>query len=103
MAVTGVDVRSSPPHPGPDCDGTALVTGTLGTQGSAGTASYRWRTSDGNTSGLLTQYVPGGSHTTEVVLRWTFHSPSSMQMTATLDIVGPTARSASVTFPYNCV
>ncbi|MFC6594014.1 hypothetical protein [Kitasatospora paranensis] len=100
-AVTGVSVRTDNAR-GPGCDGTAVVTGTLATDGGAGTVRYRWRRSDGTDSGVLTQAVPSGRATTEVVLRWTFQGKGAMQATATLEVVTPGSGQASVSFPYTC-
>lgn len=71
-------------------------------RGGAGTVRYRWRRSDGTDSGVLTQPVPNGRRSTDVVLRWTFQGKGTMQATATLEIVGPGSGSATVAFPYTC-
>jgi hypothetical protein len=96
-------VAGGPVRPSPNCDGTVVVTGTVMTRGRAGTVRYRWRTSDGNRSQVLTQQVPGGSNPIKVALRWTFRSGNGLQLTATLDILSPNVRSASVAFPFTCV
>jgi hypothetical protein len=101
VAVTGVSVRTDTAQ-GPGCDGTAVVTGTLATDGGAGTVRYRWRRSDGTDSGVLSQAVPSGRASTEVVLRWTFQGKGAMQATATLEVVTPGSDQASVNFPYSC-
>ncbi|GAA0664915.1 hypothetical protein GCM10010193_15400 [Kitasatospora atroaurantiaca] len=98
--VTAVSVTADPA--GPSCDGTAVVTGSLETDGGAGTVQYHWKRSDGTDSGLLSQPVPRGHHRTDVVLRWTFQGHGSMQATATLEVVSPTARTAAATFTYTC-
>jgi len=98
--VTGVSVTADPA--GPSCDGTAVITGSLETEGGAGTVQYHWKRSDGTDSGLLSQPVPRGHHRTDVVLRWTFQGHGSMQATATLEVVSPTARTAAATFTYTC-
>ncbi|MEY9944957.1 hypothetical protein [Kitasatospora sp. GAS1066B] len=100
LAVTGVSVRTDPA--GPACDGTAVVTGTLDTDGGAGTVSYRWRRSDGTVSADLTQPVPKGSRHTDVVLRWTFEGKGAMAATATLEVLSPDPRSAAASFDYSC-
>ncbi|MFD9130293.1 hypothetical protein [Kitasatospora sp. NPDC059571] len=101
VSVTGVTVRTDSAQ-GPACDGTAVVTGTLATDGGAGTVRYRWRRSDGTDSGILSQQVPSGRSSTEVVLRWTFQGKGTMQATATLEVLAPGSGTASVSFPYTC-
>ncbi|MCU7826035.1 hypothetical protein [Kitasatospora sp. DSM 101779] len=101
VAVTGVAVRTDNAK-GPACDGTAVITGAISTEGGAGNVRYRWKRSDGTDSGVLTQPVSSGRRTTDVVLRWTFQGHGSMQATATLEIVGPGSGTSSVTFPYTC-
>ncbi|WP_052390903.1 hypothetical protein [Streptomyces sp. NRRL B-24484] len=101
VAVTGVAVRTDNAK-GPGCDGTAVITGTISTEGGAGTVRYRWKRSDGTDSGVLTQPVSNGRRSTDVVLRWTFQGHGSMQATATLEVVGPGSGSTSVSFPYTC-
>ncbi|AUG82003.1 hypothetical protein CFP65_7422 [Kitasatospora sp. MMS16-BH015] len=101
LAVTGVSVSTADPA-GPGCDGTATVTGTLRTEGRAGTVSYRWRRSDGTVSGQLAQPVPEGSHQTDVVLRWTFEGKGTMTATATLEVLSPGSRTAATSFTYTC-
>ncbi|GAA1993258.1 hypothetical protein [Kitasatospora viridis] len=100
LTVTGLSVRSSTAAQG--CDSTAVVTGTLDTNGGSGTVTYRWHRSDGTVSADLTQTVARGSRHTDVVLRWTFEGKGSMTATATLDVLSPTPRTAATTFTYAC-
>ena len=100
LAVTGASVRTDPG--GPPCDGTAVVTGTLVTNGQAGTVDYRWRRSDGTVSNTLHQAVDQGVRQAEVVLRWTFDGRGTLRATATLEVLAPDPTSASVTFRYAC-
>lgn len=100
LAVTGVSVRTDPAGPG--CDGTAIVTGTVSTNGQAGTVEYRWRRSDGTVSGPLRQAVARGARDTDVVLRWTFDGRGALRATATLEVLAPDPTSASDTFRYRC-
>jgi cytochrome c5 len=100
VAVSGATVRTDPA--GPSCDGTAVVTGTLETNGGAGTVTYHWIRSDGTDSGTLSQQVSAGERSTDVVLRWTFQGHGTMEATATLQVLTPDQHSASVSFPYNC-
>ncbi|MFF3062612.1 hypothetical protein [Streptomyces sp. NPDC057909] len=100
VEVIGVMARTD--AAGPACNGTARVTGVLETDGGLGDVTYRWRRSDGTDSGVLTQYVPSGHHSTELVLDWTFKGHGTMQATATLEILTPIPTSTAVTFPYTC-
>ncbi|WP_055523846.1 hypothetical protein [Streptomyces graminilatus] len=100
LTVTGATVRTD--SAGPACDGTATVTGTLFTNGPAGTVSYRWKRSDGTVSGMLEQQVARGSHRTDVVLRWTFDGHGTLRATATLEVLAPDPTAASATFTYAC-
>jgi hypothetical protein len=100
LAVTGASVRTDPA--GPACDGTAIVTGTLITNGRAGTVEYRWRRSDGTVSNTLRQDVARGAQTTDVVLRWAFDGRGSLRATATLEVLRPDATTASAAFTYRC-
>jgi hypothetical protein len=98
--VTGASVRTDPA--GPACNGTAVITGTLTTNGQAGTVEYRWRRSDGTVSHTLRQDVARGAQDTDVVLRWTFDGRGSLRATATLDVLTPNPTTAAVTFKYRC-
>lgn len=100
VKVDGVAVRNDTAIQG--CHSTAKVIGTLRTSGGAGTVRYRWRRSDGTASDELKQHVARGHRATDVVLLWSFDGPGSLTATATLDVLGPQHRSASVTFPYRC-
>ncbi|WP_371494340.1 hypothetical protein OG871_04425 [Kitasatospora sp. NBC_00374] len=87
---------------GPACDGTQAITAELETDGGAGEVRYRWLRSDGTDSGELTQRVPSGHRTTDLVLRWSFHGQGSMDATATLEVLSPDPRTAAVSFTYTC-
>ncbi|MET7458531.1 hypothetical protein ABZT03_43355 [Streptomyces sp. NPDC005574] len=87
---------------GPACNRTVQITGVMETDGGAGKITYRWHRSDGTNSDVLTQHVPSGHHTTELMLRWTFEGHGSMQATTTLEILTPVPTSAAVTFRYTC-
>ncbi|MDH6108878.1 hypothetical protein P3T36_002242 [Kitasatospora sp. MAP12-15] len=100
VQVTGVAVHTDPAGPG--CNGTAVVTGTLQTDGGTGTVRYRWERSDGTLSDDLSQPIAKGSKHTDVVLRWTFDGHGSMRATATLDVLSPQSLSAATTFTYTC-
>ncbi|GAA4881840.1 hypothetical protein [Kitasatospora terrestris] len=100
VTVSAVEVRTD--AAGPACDGTAVITGTVETDGGQGVVEYRWVRSDGTDSGTLRQQVSAGRHRTDVVLRWTFQGKGEMQATATLEVLSPSNRSAATTFTYTC-
>lgn len=100
LAVTGVAVHSDPVAP--QCAGTAVITGTLKTNGRPGEVTYRWKRSDGTVSEALHQSVAGGTRRTDVVLRWSFSGHGVMRATATLEVLSPDAMTASTTFTYTC-
>ncbi|MFG2820166.1 hypothetical protein ACGFX4_12130 [Kitasatospora sp. NPDC048365] len=100
VTVSAVEVRTD--DAGPACDGTAVITGTVETDGGQGVVEYRWVRSDGTDSGTLRQQVSAGRHRTDVVLRWTFQGKGEMQATATLEVLSPSSRSAATTFTYTC-
>ncbi len=101
LAVTAVTAATAPDGPG--CDGTAVVTASVITNGRPGTLRYRWLRSDGTTSGELSQSVPAGGRQADLVLRWSFDGHGTMRATATVEILGPgQRRSAATTFDYVC-
>ncbi|MFI8829313.1 hypothetical protein [Streptomyces sp. NPDC053431] len=100
ITVTALTVRTDPA--GITCNGTALITGTLETEGAGGAIQYHWIRSDGTDSGMLTVDVPSGHRTTEVELRWAFKGRGTMNATATLETVLSTTNSAAVSFTYTC-
>ncbi|MFD8757127.1 hypothetical protein ACFV0O_40065 [Kitasatospora sp. NPDC059577] len=100
LAVTGVTVTADPASPG--CAATAVVTAAVETNGGAGTLRYRWLRSDGTTSDETAQDVRSGTHHTDLVLRWSFEGQGSLQATATLQLLTPTARTAAASFTYHC-
>jgi hypothetical protein len=100
LAVTGATVHTSAVPV--SCSGTATVTGTLQTNGAAGTVTYRWKRSDGTVSNDLQQQVAKGTNTVDVVLLWSFNGPGTVQATATLDVLSPSPVTAATTFSYVC-
>jgi hypothetical protein len=100
VGVTGVTV--SAPAASVGCGGTATVTGTLKTNGQAGTVTYRWTRSDGTVSADLRQQFTKDVDHANVVLLWTFNGTGSLRATATLQVVGPGSATASGTFEYVC-
>ncbi|MER5862897.1 hypothetical protein [Kitasatospora sp. NPDC002040] len=100
LTVSSVAVETDPAPLG--CDGTQAIKATLLTDGGGGDVTYHWRRSDGTDSGELVQRVPRGRHSTELVLRWSFHGQGEMDATATLEVLTPDAQSAGVSFTYAC-
>ncbi|MFD8595676.1 hypothetical protein ACFV1L_11790 [Kitasatospora sp. NPDC059646] len=101
VAVVGVTASSDPAGPG--CDGTAVITGTLETDGGAGDLTYRWIRSDGTDSGPITQHVRAGHRHTDVALHWTFQGHGEVSATARLEVLNPGGgRRAETTFDYRC-
>ncbi|GAA2124932.1 hypothetical protein GCM10009759_76850 [Kitasatospora saccharophila] len=88
---------------GPGCDGTAVVTGTLETDGGGGDVRYRWVRSDGTDSGPLVQHVAAGHRSTALTLEWTFRGRGEYAATARLEVLEPAGvRPAEAAFGYSC-
>lgn len=84
------------------CGGTAGITGTVTTNGGSGSLVYRWLRSDGTGSGTLREEVPRGQETISVRLRWAFTGTGTRRARATLELLSPSARTASAAFTYSC-
>jgi hypothetical protein len=100
IAVTGAQAHAQSTTIG--CGDTATITGTLQTNGEAGTVSYQWQRSDGTQSAVLQQRFAKGTHQVNVALLWTFSGDGNIHATATLDVLTPNAVSASTSFTYTC-
>lgn len=100
LTVTGASVHAA--QTTLHCGATATVIGVLQTNGEAGTIAYQWKRSDGTVSDVLDQQVAKGSRQVTVSLLWTFNGVGSLHATATLDILKPTAATATTTFEYTC-
>ncbi|QKW23670.1 hypothetical protein HUT16_35315 [Kitasatospora sp. NA04385] len=101
--VEVVGVTAAAPAAGPGCDGTAVVTGTLETDGGGGDVRYRWVRSDGTDSGPVVQHVAAGRRSTGVTLEWTFQGHGEFDATARLEVLEPAGgRPAEVAFRYSC-
>jgi hypothetical protein len=100
IAVTGAEAHVQSTTLG--CGATATITGTLQTNGNAGTVSYEWKRSDGTESAVLQQRFAKGTRQVNVALLWTFSGQGNIQATATLDVLSPNAVSASTNFTYTC-
>jgi hypothetical protein len=100
IAVTGAQAHAQSTTIG--CGDTATITGTLQTNGQAGTVSYQWQRSDGTQSAVLQQRFAKGTHQVNVALLWTFSGDGNIHAIATLDVLTPNAVSASTSFTYTC-
>jgi len=101
LVVTAVAVAPAEP-PGSRCDITIDVVGTVQTNGRAGTFSYQWVRSDGQTSAVLDQSLPRGAAAVEVHLYWSFSGRGTLPVTATLKILAPSPVEATGAFTYAC-
>ncbi|GAA4618576.1 hypothetical protein GCM10023195_83590 [Actinoallomurus liliacearum] len=102
--VTVTSVSVSAPTSVQSCDTTVRLVGTIRTNGGYGDVRYRWRRSDGQVSGVLSESVRKGQHSVQVPLRWTVRGDGTLHAVATLEIVqsgGPGLR-ASGAFDYVC-
>ncbi|MCX4908956.1 hypothetical protein [Streptomyces sp. NBC_00878] len=84
------------------CAKTVVITGVVSTNGSSGTVDYRWKRSDGTTSGVLHQQVGKNAGRFEAVLRWSFDGRGTVKATATLEVLSPNPKTASADFTYDC-
>ena len=100
LDVNGATVRISAPVLG--CGDTERLTASINTNGGAGTIEYRWRRSDGTTSDRLSQSVPSGDRHVNVVLDWSFSGYGILDASATIEILGPGAGTATTSFMYHC-
>ena len=100
VAVQRVDVRAVPASAG--CDATVDVVGTLTTDGRAGTVSYQWFRSDGQTSAVLTQTIASGATATDVHLQWSVTGRGRLDAQATLRVLEPAPTEAAGGFTYSC-
>jgi hypothetical protein len=101
VAVTSVDAEPAQQLDG-RCDVQYDIVGTITTNGKSGTIAYVWQRSDGQSSGTLHQSVSSGQNSTTVHLYWKFTGEGSLNATATLHILSPTAGDATAHFRYSC-
>ena len=78
------------------------IVGTIATNGKAGTITYEWVRSDGQRSGPLKQDVTAGQRSATVHLFWKFTGEGTMNATATLHVLKPSAVDGSAQFVYSC-
>ncbi|MET8946843.1 hypothetical protein ABZX30_25580 [Streptomyces sp. NPDC004542] len=100
LAVSRVTVHSADGTLG--CGRTADITGVVRTNGREGTLAYRWERNDGTSSGLLHASVGQGQRLARLNLRWTFQGRGRFPAAATLRILSPTTRTATVRLTYAC-
>lgn len=98
--VTGVTVDTDPAGPG--CDGTAVVTAVVRTDGRPGTLTYRWVRNDGTASEALTERLARGQDRARLRLLWTFHGEGAYRARASLRLSSPSEHDASAEFTYTC-
>ncbi|MEU2489868.1 hypothetical protein [Streptomyces sp. NPDC007883] len=98
--VRGVAVDTDPAGPG--CDGTAVVTAVVRTDGRPGTLTYRWVRSDGTASEVLTERLARGQDRARLRLLWTFHGEGVHRARAELRLGSPSEHHASTEFTYTC-
>lgn len=84
------------------CDVEARILGTIKTNGATGTITYRWLTSDGKTTPILTEYVNLGEEQVVVPLEWEFGGRGTIDAKATLEIITPEPIQTSTEFTYSC-
>ena len=101
VAVTSVAVAPAQQLAG-KCDVQYDIVGTVMTNGKAGTISYEWVRSDGQSSGVLKQSVAAGETSTKVHLYWRFSGQGSMTAQATLHVLAPARIEGAAQFPYSC-
>jgi len=102
LAVSGVTVTSTATGSDP-CDTQYDFVGTIATNGKAGTVTYQWQRSDGQSTKHLTVNVPDGRRSTVVHLYWTFSGTGSQSATATLTVSDPGSAQGSAEVAYACV
>ncbi len=78
------------------------MVGTVQTNGKAGTFTYQWVRSDGQTSAVLDQSVTSGVASTQVHLYWSFSGQGTLDVSATLKVLAPTPLEATGEFTYAC-
>jgi hypothetical protein len=102
LTATGATVHT--PAAVQPCGSSVNVTGVITTNGGGGDISYRWRRSDGQDSGILTDSVTHGRHSITVRLRWTVTGPGTLHAVATLDVLSPVKQpvTAKGAFDYSC-
>ncbi|MFD5426102.1 hypothetical protein [Streptomyces sp. NPDC127084] len=102
---SGVAVRDlsvSTAADGPGCDGTAVITAVVETNGRRGTLVYQWVRNDGTVSEELTERLAHGQRQARLKLRWTFHGEGVFDARAEVRITSPAGRSAATRFTYSC-
>ncbi|MFF3013623.1 hypothetical protein [Streptomyces sp. NPDC057939] len=84
------------------CGGTARIDATVLTNGAAGTLRYRWRRSDGTSSGPLEERLADGQRSAVLETTWSISGPGTFTPEVTLEVSDPQPRAASVSFAYSC-
>ncbi|MGW7363489.1 hypothetical protein ACWGI8_08685 [Streptomyces sp. NPDC054841] len=100
LAVRGVTVGTDPAGPG--CDGTAVITALVDTDGRPGSLTYHWVRNDGTTSEELSERLARGQRQARLRLLWTFHGEGAYDARAELRITSPSRHTAAAGFTYSC-
>lgn len=95
-------VTASSAHLTLGCGRTADIAGVVRTNGHQGTLAYRWERNDGTSLGLRHATVSPGQRFARLELRWTFQGRGRFPATATLHILSPASRTATVRLTYTC-
>ncbi|MFE5766637.1 Ig-like domain-containing protein [Streptomyces sp. NPDC056492] len=95
-------VTLSPSASAVRCGETVRVTATVLTNGAPGTLRYRWRRSDGSSSGLLEERLSTGQRSAALETTWSISGPGGFSPEVTLEVSDPQPQAASVSFAYAC-
>ncbi|MEW9551303.1 hypothetical protein [Nonomuraea sp. NPDC050783] len=101
LAVGSVDVKAAKKTYG--CDSTALITGTVVTNGASGVIAYEWRKNLDKDVVKGTLQTRSDQTSYQLPLRWSLRGKSSVKATATLRVLSPgPVRTDKVSFTYKC-
>lgn len=84
------------------CDATVDLTGTIRTNGQAGTITYSWLRSDGIETERRSEILEEGATSVDVHLLWQITGRGYLPAAATLRVIEPTPREARADFVYDC-
>ncbi|MCK2212528.1 hypothetical protein MF672_001740 [Actinomadura sp. ATCC 31491] len=101
LVVASAEVKAAKKSYG--CDGTALLTATVVTNGAPGEIAYEWHKNLDKDVVRGTLQTRSGQTSYQLPLRWSLHGKSTAKATATLRILAPgPARTAKASFTYKC-
>lgn len=78
------------------------IVAVLTLNGRAGELTYRWTQSDGEPQPPVHVKIGRGEKTREIPLDWTVSGPGRTKLTATFELLEPTAKKAAGSFTYSC-